>query len=445
MIYLLWASPFLLVALLLATGRVSSAAAGLCAALAAAAVALAAAPLPTGPGSILLAAAKGLWLAALVGAVILAGLFFRHVAATAGGSAVTATDAGQVAADPARRRAHAFAACFLVGPFAEAATGFGVGQVAAVAMLAGLGLSPLHVALLALFSQVLVPWGAMANGTVVGAEFARMVVAELGFRSAILTAPLLLAWLVLFWRFAALAGLPVGGRGALAREAGWVLAVAVMLPLANRAVGAEVAALAVLGPLIALRFWWEERPDRARWRAAIRLALPYAVLIAGLAATRGLAGLHDLLARAGDVRPFADGPALAPLLHPASWLLGVGLGAALLGGRGAAGGGGLAIALAGLRVAWRQGRRAVLTIAAFLVVARVLADAGIADALADGLHAGLGRWAVAATPALAGAFGLLTGSGNASNGLLMGSRHRTEAGITLSGTEREHQAASGNV
>lgn len=414
MIHLLWASPFLLVVALLATGRASSAVAGLCAAAAAAAVALLAAPHPTPPAAVLLAAAKGLWLAAFVGAVILAGLFFRRVAAPAGATPA----AGDGAAGAPSRRASAFAACFLLGPFAEAATGFGVGQVAAVAALSALGLAPIHVALLALFSQTLVPWGAMANGTVVGAEFARMPVADLGVLSALLSAPLLLAWLALFWRMAAGAGLPAG-RGERLRETGWVLAVALLLPLANRVVGAEVAALATLGPLLALRFWREERPNRARWRAAVRAGLPYAVLIAALAATRGVPGLGDLLARAGGtVRPFADGPAWAPLLHPSTWLLAVGLGAALLGG----GRGGASAAAAALREAWRQGRRAVLTIAAFLVAARIMADAGIADALADGLHAALGRWTVAATPLLAGAFGLLTGSGNASNGLLMASQ-----------------------
>jgi len=416
MIYLFWTSPFLLVVLLLATGRASSAVAGLCAALGAAAVALLAAPHPMAPTAVLLAAAKGLWLAALVGAVILGGLFFRRAAAPAAAGGAPA--AGNDASSGYSRRARAFAACFLLGPFAEAATGFGVGQVAAVASLSALGLAPLHVALLALLSQTLVPWGAMANGTVVGAEFARMHVADLGFRSALLTAPLLFAWLLLLWRMAAGAGLPAA-RSERFREGGWLLAVALLLPLVNRAIGAEVAALAILGPLIALRFWLEERPNRARFRTATRLGLPYGVLITAIAASRGIPDFGNLLTRVGGVvRPFADGPAWAPLMHPSTWLLLVGLGAALLdGGRD-----GPRAAAAALQQAWRQGRRAVLTIAAFLIAARIIADAEIAGALADGLHAKLGRWTVIATPTLAGAFGLLTGSSNASNGLLMASQ-----------------------
>lgn len=413
MTYLFWASPFLLVILLLGTGRVSSAVAGSCAAAAAAVVALVAPPRPMSSTAVLLAAVNGLWLAALVGFVILGGLFFRRAAAPAAApAAVPPRGAGP------SRRTRAFTACFLVGPFAEAATGFGVGQVAAVSMLSGLALSPLHVAILALFSQTLVPWGALANGTVVGAEFAHMPTAELGFRSALLAAPLFLAWLAAFWRMAMDAGLP-GDPGERLREGAWVLAIAVLLPLANRAVGAEVAALATLGPLLALRFWREERPDQARWRAATRLGLPYAVLIVVLASIRGQPALGALLAQAGgSVRPFADGPAWVPLLHPSTWLLVIGLGTALLvGGRTGPG-----VATKALGEAWRQGRRSVLTIATFLAAARILADAGVPDALANGVHAGLGRWTVVATPALAGAFGLMTGSGNASNGLLMASQ-----------------------
>ncbi|WP_204313557.1 L-lactate permease, partial [Klebsiella michiganensis] len=67
---------------------------------------------------------------------------------------------------------------------------------------------------------------------------------------------------------------------------------------------------------------------------------------------------------------------------------------------------------------WRHGRNSVLTIAVYLVVARIMADSGMAAALALGLRQVLGPFAALATPWLAGTFGFLTGSSNASNGLL---------------------------
>ena len=197
MIYLVWSLPLIVIAVLMATGRASSIGAGLCGALVAIVVALAVAPISMTPLDVLTASVKGLWLSWLVAAVIFAGLFFREIVSKEGDDLLKPEPASTSAT---RRRV--FTACFLVGPFAEAATGFGVGQVTTVAMLHRIGLAPIHVVLLALFSQTLVSWGAMANGTVVGAEFAGMTPRELGTHSAILSAPLLLGWLVIFWRMA---------------------------------------------------------------------------------------------------------------------------------------------------------------------------------------------------------------------------------------------------
>lgn len=409
MIYLFWSLPLVAIGVLMASGRVSSVGAGLCGAVLASLVALAAAPIPMTLFDVATAAAKGLWLSWLVAAVILAGLFFREIV-SGGDDEQTRSQATGV---PDRRR-RAFAACFLVGPFAEAATGFGVGQVATIAMLRGLGLAPVHVVVLALFSQILVPWGAMANGTLVGAEFAGLAPRDLGTSSAILSMPLLAIWLALFWRLAAAAGLGGSGRD-LAIEFAWVLATALLLILANQRLGPEIAALAALGPLIVLQFWRDERPDRARWLSTLRVGLPYVALIAGLAASRGIPALTDWLGHTVALRPFADSPAWLPLLHPGSWLLAIGVATALAAGRPRAIG-----RAAG--TLWLHGRNSVLTIAVYLVVARIMADSGIAATLAQGLRQVLGPFAAVATPWLAGAFGFLTGSSNASNGLLMTSQ-----------------------
>jgi lactate permease len=147
-------------------------------------VALWTAPIPMTPAALAVCVGKGLWLAWLVVAVILSGLFFREVISL---DVAHTAEGRQASALEGRRRA--FFACFLVGPFAEAATGFGVGQVTTVAMLQSIGLPSLYVVLLGLFSQVLVSWGAMANGTMVGAAFAGIAPRELGVHSAMLTVP----------------------------------------------------------------------------------------------------------------------------------------------------------------------------------------------------------------------------------------------------------------
>jgi lactate permease len=170
MIYLVWSLPLIAIAVLMASGRASSVGAGLCGALVAIVVALAAAPISVTALDVLTASAKGLWLSWLVAAVIFAGLFFREIVSKDVASKEVDDLLKPKLASTSATRRRVFAACFLFGPFAEAATGFGVGQVATVAMLHRIGLAPIHVVLLGLFSQTLVSWGAMANGTIVGAE-----------------------------------------------------------------------------------------------------------------------------------------------------------------------------------------------------------------------------------------------------------------------------------
>lgn len=308
MSYFLWAMPVCIVIAALVSRRCSALAAGLIGAALALAVATTVAPVRLGLDATL---AKGLWLSWLVGAVILGGLFFRiavsptpapSAAATSGTSPAHA-GAGPT---PTLRRRRAFAACLLIGPFSEAATGFGVGQVTTIAILLTLGLKPLQAAVLGLFSQILVPWGAMANGTTVGAAFSGLSPHDLGVYSAIVNMPLVLAWLVLFWRTARWAGLSEAGGQRLI-EFGWMAAMAGGLLLANGQLGPEVAALATLGPLIALQFLWDERPDRARLRSLLPIVLPYALLILVLGATRAIPALHARLRDMIALQPFADG------------------------------------------------------------------------------------------------------------------------------------------
>lgn len=408
-VYLVWSLPIIAVFALVGSGRAGSALAAAVGAALAVAVALLAAPVPFGPADALAQAARWAWLAWLVVAVILGGLFFKEAASAPAQAAPTA----EVPARARRRRL--FSTCFLVGPFAEAATGFGVGQVTTAAPLRALGLAPVHVVLFGLFSQCLVPWGAFANGTLVGAYLSGVAPADLGVRSALLTAPLLLVWLALFWRMAAEAGAPVASASQHAEEAGWVLAAAALLVAANAALGPEVAALPALGPLIAARFLLDEGLDRQRWRWAFRVGAPYAALVLLLAIGRAIPALNAALREAVAVRPFADIPPWLVLLHPAAWLLLVGVAAAVVTGRA----GRLPDAA---RRAWAAGRRSVLAIVLFLVMARVMAGSGIAGGLASGLQATLGPAAPLAVPLLAGLFGYLTSSGNAANGLLMPSQ-----------------------
>jgi lactate permease len=402
--YLAWSLPSAVVLVSIVLGALSPIGAGLLGAALTVVIAFSVAPRPLDIAEAIRAASEAGWLAGLVGIVILAGLFFRE--------AVAACETGILATtlSPAVQRARCFDACFLIGPFMEAITGYGVGQVAAIAMLQKAGLAPLHMAVMALLSQTMVPWGAMANGTMIGAALADLSPVGLGTRSAVLTAPLLLGWLAMFWRAAHAAGIAAGAAECMG-ELCWIGSVTALLVLCNHAVGPEVAGVTALGPLIALRFCLHERPSAGRlWTAAVACA-PYVALILGLAASRALPSLKHMLEDAATLRPFADGPVFHPLTHPATWLMLIGCLTALVVKPAA-------IARAA-DLACRRGCRPVLTILLFLAMAKLTTASGMAEALGQGVRQALGSAALLAVPVLAGLFGFMTGSGNASNGLLM--------------------------
>ncbi|MFL6713147.1 MAG: L-lactate permease, partial [Sulfurifustis sp.] len=187
---------------------------------------------------------------------------------------------------------------------------------------------------------------------------------------------------------------------------------AVLLIIFNIGLGPEVAALAALGTLISLRFVLTQMINRRPWRSALRVGLPYAALIAGLAATRASAPLNKFLSDAFVVRPFIHGASWLPFLHPSTWLFGVAFVAAFTTGRST-------LIQDALRRAWSRGKKPVLTIVFFLAMAQVMLSSGIAAALAQGLASTLGPTAVFTVPMFAGLFGFLTSSSSASNGLLM--------------------------
>ena len=413
---LIWASPLLAVLLLLATGRATTMTASAIGAVLALAVATsAAAPNPLSLSDAGVVVARGVWLGWLAGSVILGGLFFQQALQRE----TSAGDDGRVAgaADTAEaRRRQLFAACFLIGPFTESATGFGVGYVIALGMISRLGLRPLHLLIFGLFSQTLVPWGALAVGTVVGAHLSGLPSVELGLRSAILTVPLLAAWLVLFWHFAAAAGIP-STAGQRLDDAVWTSAAAALLILTNRLLGAEVATVAALGPLIALRFWRDVGVSRTTGRRAAQAAAPYAALALVLIAGRAVPGLQVALASHAVVRPpLPDAADWPVLLHPFVWLMIIPIAHAAIIRRAQA-------IPPALRATWRHGRRAFAATVLFLVMAQLIAASGTANGLAHEFLQALGpATAIAVSPLFATIGGLLTGSTTGSNGLFMPSQ-----------------------
>ena len=439
LILLLWSLPAVLVVAAIASGRCNTTMAALLGLLAALPITVLTGPAALDGSGLSLALLRGLWIGATIAPYILGGLLFWQTAMPAtdaaavpatGASSIGASSIGasSVGAAPANgdrvRRRQLFFACFLIGPFAESATGFGVGMLGTVALLRGLALSPRYLMMFALVSQTLIPWGGMGSGTMLAAAYARMPAAELGLYCIIPVSLLMAAWLPLFWRLAARAGLAASAAERLG-EAGWIITGLTLLALATAALGPETALLAAWGPLIVARYLIDKRPDRQALLATARRMTPYVLLIGCLVATRLQPEWRAALTQFGRIAPFPDLPSWSPLFHAGSWLL---LGALLLALRGGAG-----RLVIEAQSAWRTGRQAVLTVFLFAMMAETLAAGGISQAVAERLFAAWQAGALLVTPLLAGGFGILANSGNAPNSLLMPAQlaMAQQAGVSL--------------
>lgn len=396
--------PLLLVLGLLASGRTGALIAGLwglLATLAASAVLI----WPQGPAAVATLWQRevpaGAWLAWQVVAIIATGMFFhRCTLARAGGAA------GETHEATARRL---WSICFLLAPFAEAVTGFGVGYIIALAALRRLGLGGVSALLLGLYSQSLVPWGALATGTTVGATLAGYTPNQLGLASALLQVPIHVFYLLLYWRFARQAGITVSTAQKI-DDVAWTALLLGLIFLANRYTDVEIAGAAPLALLLALRFWRDERPDTTHLKAALHRNAPYVALTIALCATRLVPPLRDLLKPLWALKPYDNQPAFAPFYVPGFWLVSIGL-VVLLTARASIG---LAVADTA-RGAWRSCAVTLL----FVVMAELYVGSGMAQQIAEAMHAAAGRTAALGVPLFAGVGGFLTGGGSAGNAMLM--------------------------
>ncbi|PWC52423.1 L-lactate permease [Azospirillum sp. TSO22-1] len=347
-------------------------------------------------------AAEGAWLAWHAMSIIAAGLLFHR--------AFEACPRHTEPASGENRRRAVFVACFLVGPFAESVTGFGVGLVVALAMLRHMGLPPVHAAALGLFSQILAPWGAMGVGTRVGAELIGASFAELGTASALLMGIVLPCLLPVFWRLIHQSGL-TSTLADRVTDVALAVCLAVLIWATNRFVAPELGGGLATGVLLLL----VEGPRLIRSAGDVQRLLrqlwPYTALVGGLLATRLVPPLSDWTGNWLVLDPFGGLAPLALLRHPATWLVLV-----------------AAILLAGLpgrrarQVAGGALRAAVVPMLATLVfveLATFMSASGGAALFGRAWQDAAGHLAVLATPIFGAAAGALTGSNTASNALMM--------------------------
>ncbi|CAM4237743.1 hypothetical protein [Kerstersia similis] len=440
MTYFLWSLPTLIVLTTIVSGRVNTTIAAALGLMSAIPVAMLCSPIAFDAGQLDEALRRGLWIGAIVAPYVLGGLMFWQVAARApSGHTADISPVDSPAVEKSEtllaKRRLVFFACFLVGPFAESATGYGVGMLGTVMLIRRFGFAPRHLMVFALLSQTVIPWGAMSSGTLLAAAYARIPATQLGLYTMMPVALLMLVWLCLFWRTARQAGLEAP-RSENLRELGWIGTCMLFLAVTTATFGPEIALLAAYGPLIVVRYLIDRRPNRHQILVATHKVLPYVILIGCMSLTRLVPWLRDNLSSLFRISPFADLPAWAPFFHAGSWLIAGSVVTACARAQGRFLG-----QEAG--TAWRTGRHAVFTVFLFAMMAEVLTAAGISKAFAVATFNALGEKAILLTPLLTGTFGILTNSGNSANSLFLPSQVALaiQAGLSIPAVAALQQAS----
>ena len=344
----------------------------------------------------------GAWVALPAVLVILTGLYFTEVLEIAGehpadapATTISARQMGTV--------------CLFLGPFVETATGFGVGYVVAIGVILKAGIGPAAALALAAFSQMLVPWGALGIGTQISAAIAGIPVEALGWRIALVVAPLLLIIAPLYWRIAQSAGITIDGPQKR-EDAASMLALAMLLIGTNAILPIELAGLLAIGPVLLFRLWRQERAHFLT-RSSFQRSAPYLILIAVLAVTKLIPGIRDALATPAFT-PGNGAPAFAPLASPANALVLAAILGCIAHGRWTALGAAIPSALT-------KGTRASILTILLVALAWVIVRSGIAQVVADALRDTMGERAALVVPILGSIGGYLTGSNTGAGSLAM--------------------------
>lgn len=388
-------APLGLAFALILSGRASVAMAGLAGAL----LALVLAAKDLGVAAALDAGAQGLWIGWLAISIIIAGLFFQKSVLAASPNVFALPEGAD-----SDHRSRAFSAVFLLGVFVESASGFGLGAIAAVVVLQGLGMEKMRAAALSLLSLALVPWGALAIGTGIAAGLTGISIVDIGVMSAWWSIPVLAAALMLFWLWAPGGFQPL----AMAKEAIWLAALLALLQAANQLGAVEVAGVIAAGVLFAVRW----ALDRIQGRPALTAA-PFAAFAILIVALRLIPGVTPTLAAPLTLQPWLGLPGFAPFAHASFWLLIAGAAFGLAKGIGFGGLGGAAVD------ALKAAKTPTIVTAGYVVLGAAMSAAGAPAAIAMAVGDAAGPSAAYLSPVFAAVAGWLTGSNAAAHGMLV--------------------------
>lgn len=340
--------------------------------------------------------------------IIVAGIALARVLGISGAQDVLARWLGRLTGGPV---ATALLVVHGVTPFAESVTGFGVGVLVGVPLLAAAGFGPHRSAVLGLLGLCTVPWGALGPGTIVAGRLIGESPDAVGLATAwpnlVVTVGVGVA-AVLMVPGGRTPGAVLAGITSGLVLGGGILASSVLVGMAPS--GALGGLLAVLAHLA----WRRAYGTAVTLPREVRRALvPYALLLTGI-----------LLATVAVTALELSGP-WTVIASPAIWLVLAGVVAVRwLGVDGPA--------VRGLvEEVGRLGRQTALPTAAFLLLGVLMVLGGLTEPLGRAIEA-TGTFALLLGPAVGAFGGFVTGSGAGANSMFAAAQGAVAEGLGVS-------------
>lgn len=347
--------------------------------------------------------------------VLLGGVFLYHVLKSGGALEVISSCIGTRVPQPTHQ---ILVVIYGVSVLFESATGFGVGIIVTAPLLIALGYDPVRAAVLALIGQCTVSWGALAVGTVLGAELSGIESSRIGTLAAGFSFPYVVA--------SGIAALWISRcHRPVSYSLFWLLLYALILTaviaITSYTLGVELAGCA--GGLAVICFGFlAGRKQKISLATATKASspslvlsmLPLAILMLTLLLTRLVPAAQTKLQKLWVIESADWSFQLAPLYHPGTLLVI----ASLIGLVTLPDARRQTLSL--LRAASKQWFKASLAVLGFLALGQLMLDSTMTRTIATSLVRFAGDYYAAVAPVIGGLGGFITASNSASNALFMG-------------------------
>lgn len=375
-------------------------------------------------GEILHASFHGVLIAFIAAYVLFFGIFLFHLMEHTGG---IQTIADFIAGSTSNKVLQVLILIAGLSPLIESTSGFGVAFMMVAPIFAAIGFSKMKAVLLGLVSLIAVPWGALATGTIIGAELGGLSLEEFGFGTAIMNIPI-------FAYFILLAVLIAGGWGAAKMYWKQILIVYTVFTgsilFFNYFISVELAGIlsslaVIVTGLIMTRADGKQAMEQPARRRMLKVFSPYIILTVLIFFTRLDTPLQTFLETYAVIRLPAYSYELALLYSPGFWLLITCI-----------------ISIFTFRISWKdvlqllhktvkQWVPFLISTSCFVAISQLMTASGMVSVISDTAGTVFGQSFLIVSALIGAMGGFLTGSTTSSNAMFINLQLQTAGQVGL--------------